>query len=166
MVTVYVDTSIIIARYKPNDPLHSIANRFFEKDYDFIISPITIVELYSVLSRIKPFLKFKEELKNANIDTIVAFIIYDSKLRIVTRSFMPSMQILGKKFRVPLEYRLAMKFAEKLQLRTLDLLHIAYAYMLRDMLDYVVTGDDDVLKARELIKQCTGLEVVSPSKFV
>ena len=165
MVVVYVDTNVIIARYKPDDPLYPTANRLFQNDYVFIISPITLIELYSVLSRVKPFLKFREELENVNIDTIIAFILYDSKLKIVARSFMSRLQILGKRLRVPLEYHLVIKLAEKLRLKTLDMLHIAYAYMLRDTLDYIVTGDDDILKARELIKQHIGLEVRKPSEL-
>ena len=165
MVVVYVDTNVIIARYKPNDPLYSIANEFFQKNYDFVISPITLVELYSVLSRVRPFLKFERGLENANIDTLIAFILYDSKLKIVARSFISRLQILGKRLRVPLEYHLAIKFAEKLQLKTLDMLHIAYAYMLRNRLDYIVTGDDDILKARELIKRHMGLEIREPSEL-
>ena len=165
MVVVYVDTNVIIARYKPNDPLYSIANKFFQKNYEFVISPITLVELYSVLSRVRPFLKFEKGLENTNMDTLIAFILYDSKLKIVARSFISRLQILSKRLRVPLEYHLAIKFAEKLQLKTLDMLHIAYAYMLRNRLDYIVTGDDDILKARELIKRHMGLEIREPSEF-
>ena len=152
--------------YKPKDPLYSIANKFFRSEYDFVISPITLVELYSVLSRIKPFLKLREELKDANMDTIVAFILYDLHLEIVAKSFMPRLQILSRKFRVPLEYRLAIRLSEEFQLKTLDLLHIAYAYMLRKTIDYFVTGDEDILNVRDHIKQYLGLEIKEPSELL
>lgn len=166
MVVVYVDTNVIIARYKPNDPLYSVANKLFENNYDFVISPVTLVELYSVLSHVKPFLKFKRGFENVNIDTILAFILYDSKLRIVARNFMSKMQILSKKFRFPLEYYLAIRFAKKFSLRTLDLLHIAYAYILRNMIDYVITGDHDILKIRGPLRQYIGLEIKEPTELI
>ena len=166
MVVVYVDTSVIIARYKPSDPLFSSANKLFQMDYEFIISPITLVELYSVLLRVKPFLEFRWEIRDVNVDTIIAFILHDSRLKIVERSFMSRLQILGKKLRIPLEYYLAVKLTEKLQLKTLDMLHIAYAYMLRNAIDYIVTGDNDILRAKEKIKQYVGLEVKDPSELI
>jgi len=166
MVVVYVDTNVIIARYKPNDPLYKVADKFFQKNYDFVVSPVTLVELYSVLARIKPFLRFSKGLESVNLDTLIAFIIYDLKLKLVARSFMSSFQIFGERFRIPLEYHLAMRFAEKLRLKTLDALHIVYAYILRDSLDYIVTGDDDILSAREMIKQYIGLEIRNPSELL
>ncbi len=166
MAVVYVDTSVVIAKYKPGDLLYRDANRFFERDYDFVISPITLMELYSVLARIRPFLRLEKGLGNTNVDTIVAFIIHDLKLRLVARSFMTKLQVFGAKIRLPLEYHLAIKFSERLQLKTLDMLHIAYVYMLRDMLNYFVTCDDDILKARNTIEQQIGVKVRRPSELI
>ncbi|MEX0568173.1 MAG: type II toxin-antitoxin system VapC family toxin [Candidatus Njordarchaeota archaeon] len=166
MVIVYVDTSVVIAKYKPSDSLYQDANRFFEKDYDFVISPITLMELYSVLARIRTFIRLEQGLENANVDTIIAFIVHDLKLRLVARSFMTRLQIFGAKIRAPLEYHLAIKFSEKLRLKTLDMLHVAYAYMLRKILSYFVTYDDDILKARKSIEQQVGIKIRRPSELV
>lgn len=166
MTTVYVDTNVIIARYKPGDPLHGVADELFKRDFEFVISPVTLVELYSVLSRVKPFVRLREEFKHASIGTLVAFIIHDLHLKLRARAFLFKLSLLGTTFRVPLEYHIAMKFSEKLQLKTLDLLHLAYAYMLREEIDYFVTGDDDILSRRELIRECMGIEVIEPSELL
>jgi len=166
MVTVYVDTNIIIAKYKPDDPLYKSVNKFFGMGYDYVISPITLIELYSVLARIRPFLRLEKGLENANLDTIIAFIIHDLKLKLVARSFMTRLQVFGTKIRIPLEYHLVIKLAEKLKLKTLDILHIAYAYLLRDVLNYFTTGDSDILGAKEIIEQQIGVKVRAPSELI
>ncbi len=166
MSVIYIDTNIIISCYKPRDPMYKIANELFKRDFEFIISPITLVELYSILSRIKPFLKLKKELKQASIGTIVAFIIHDCHLKILAKGFLFRLSLFKTTFRIPLEYHLAMKFSEKLQLKTLDTLHLAYAYMLRNEIDYFVTSDDDILAKKEKIKNYLGIEVKEPSELL
>lgn len=54
MIKAYVDTSVIVARYKPDDPLHEASENLFKlSEAVLYISPLTIVELYSVLSRVR-----------------------------------------------------------------------------------------------------------------
>ena len=49
----YVDTSVIVARYKPRDEMYNSAESLFNQGgVHFFVSPLTLVELYAVLSRI------------------------------------------------------------------------------------------------------------------
>ena len=53
MIKAYIDTNVVVARYKPNDPLHEIAEKLFNlPQVELYASPLTLVELYSVLSRV------------------------------------------------------------------------------------------------------------------
>ena len=165
MAVIYLDTNVIIAAYKPNDPMYNDSNKLFKKNHKFVVSPITLVELFAVLSRIKPYLEIRNEFKNANLNTLLAYILKDLKLEIMVRSYMIKFSVLNKKFRLPLEYYISIKLASALELKTLDLLHVAYAYIIKDEIDFFVTGDSDILKASKKVKQLTGIDVKSPKEM-
>ena len=76
------------------------------------------------------------------------------------------LQTPNQKGKIPLEYYISIKLAEKLTLKTLDLLHIAYAYILREEIDYFTTGDKDIIQEREKIKQQTGIEIKTPREII
>ena len=166
MAVIYLDTNIIISAFKPNDPLYKDANKLFRKNHTYIISPVTLMELYSVLSRIKPYIKLKEAFKNVNLDTIISYIITSLKLQLITKTHIMKLQTPNQKGKIPLEYYISIKLAEKLRLKTLDLLHIAYAYILREEIDYFTTGDKDIIQEREKIKQQTGIEIKTPREII
>ncbi|MBM5805977.1 MAG: type II toxin-antitoxin system VapC family toxin [Candidatus Verstraetearchaeota archaeon] len=62
---------------------------------------------------------------------------------------------------MPLEYLVAMRMAEKLGLRALDLLHIAYATLMKEEIDAFITGDEEILEERDGIKNISGVEIAS-----
>ncbi|MEM2641479.1 MAG: PIN domain-containing protein [Thermoproteota archaeon] len=160
----YVDTSLIIARYKPSDILYEDSNAFFKSNFDFIISPITLVELHCVLSRVRSELNVPMDAEPL-IDTLVAFIIKDCKLLskgyYVKKSF-------SQECRMSLEYYVATRFAEQLGLRTLDMLHLSYAWILKKSfgVELFVTGDEEILEKAEDIKKSLGIKVSHPKQLV
>jgi len=161
----YLDTNVIIARYKPSDPLYGDSNKLFTRSFRFFISPVTLFELYSVISRLRPGLVLPKEAKHASVNTIVRFMMEDCGLKLVSKTFLAAAFFLGEKARLPLEYWLSVILAEKLRLRALDLLHIAYAAMLRDKVQIFVTGDDEILERRDSIKETVELEVRHPREL-
>ncbi len=163
----YLDTNIVIARYKPTDPLYEDANKLLsDKSFRFFISPVTLFELYSVISRLRPNLVLSHEARHASMNTIVRFMMEDCNLKLISKTFLAAPYFLGERIRLPLEYWLSMMLAEKLRLRALDLLHIAYAAMLRDELKTFVTGDDEILERKEAIKKAVDLEIRHPSDLL
>ena len=60
-----------------------------------------------------------------------------------------------------------MSFSHQLKLRTLDLLHIAYASLLRrrGIANTLITGDENILKCGKEILATTGVLVKDPLKF-
>jgi len=160
----YVDTSVIIARYKPNDELYRYSSRIFElKNVSFYISPITLLELFSVLSRIKDSLTvpFKEK---PLIASLVTFIVKDCRLKVASKAYTIKKRIAGSELRTPIEYYLAMKYAESLRLRTLDMLHVVYAWLFKRLYDVrgLVTGDEEIIRRSEAINECFGIEILHP----
>lgn len=160
----YVDTSIIIARYKPADEMHKISKTLFEKNgLKLYISPITLIELYSILSRISSELEFPL-VKGPLLDTLIAFIIEDCKLIIASRTYAIEETIVGQPYKSTLEYHTLMMFAEKLRLRTLDMLHLSSAWMIKRTLgiNTFLTGDDELLGKSEVTKSVLGIKTLHP----
>jgi len=75
----YVDTSLIIARYKPLDELYDDSNAFFESNFNFVISPIALIELYCVLSRLRNELDIPFQAEPL-MDTLVIGLSYYQKV--------------------------------------------------------------------------------------
>jgi len=165
--TLYLDTNIIIARYKSADPLHKVSDKLLSnEEFDFFISPITLFELYSVISRLRPNLVLPQEAKHASVSTIIRFMIEDCNLKLVSKTYLITTYFMNQKFRMPFEYSMSTILAEKLKLRALDLLHIAYASMLKDKIRIFVTGDDEILERKGVIKEFIGLEVKHPKDLL
>ena len=161
--SLYLDTSVIIARYKPMDPLHDASERLFtNKALEFLISPITLFELYSVISRLGPNLVLPQEVKGVSLDTLVRFIIEDCNIRLISEVFFIPINLNQQKVNLPLEYLISITLAEKLKLRALDLLHIAYVAMLREKVKIFVTGDEEILGKKTTIKKVVRIEVKHP----
>jgi len=166
LIRIYLDTNVIIARYKPQDPLFSVSNDLFErKDLVFTVSPLTLVELHSVISRLKSQLIFSNEIKDVDSRTLVSFIIRDCNLQFLARNFLFSYKVEKSRARIPLEYYLSIIFADKIQLRTLDLIHIAYAYMIKDFIDVFTTGDEEILEKSNVIERLLGITVKHPKEI-
>jgi len=161
---IYVDTNVIVARYKPDDPLFRVADSFFNLDSEFYISSLTLVELFSVLSRVR----IKLLVRRPSLNTLVSFIVRDCNLRPIERFHSITRTMVGLKLTMPFEYSIAMKLANMLKLRTLDLLHVAIASLARDigLLHIFVTGDDEILRRRRKIQKSTGLLVKHPSELM
>ncbi len=159
----YLDTNVIVARYKPNDPLHKVSEKLLSnKDFEFFISPVTLFELYAVISRLLPHLFLPPEVRHVSVSTIVHFIMEDCNLKFTSKTYLTTIYFRDQRIRTPFEYSMAMILAERLKLRALDLLHISYASILRDKAQLFVTGDDEFLKRRKAIKEFTGLKVMHP----
>ena len=163
----YLDTNVIIARYKPADPLHKVSGKLLRsEEFEFFISPITLFELYSVISRLYPNMIFPQEVESISVDTLVHFIVEDCNLKLVSKNYLVTTYFRKRKIRMPFEYLMSMMLAERLKLRALDLLHIAYIAMLRDSIQAFVTGDGEILERKSIIKDIVGIEVEHPKNIL
>ncbi|MBO3799291.1 MAG: PIN domain-containing protein [Thermoproteota archaeon] len=163
----YVDTSLIIARYKPSDNLYKDSNAFFKSNLDFVISPITLVELYCVLSRVRSELDVPMQAEPL-IDTLITFIIRDCRLKLLSKNYYVKKDFGPQECRMGLEYYIATRFAERLGLRTLDMLHLSHAWILKKAsgVGLFVTGNEEILEKAEAIRKSLGIKVYHPKQLV
>jgi hypothetical protein len=155
---------VIVARYKPKDPLFKVADSFFNLEAEFYISSLGLVELFSVLSRVV----VKAPIGRPSLSTLVSFVLRDCNLHLIKKSYFTTTTIAGLEFTIPLEYYAAMRLARTLRLRALDLLHVAIASLARKdgLLQVFVTGDKEILRRRKRIQASTGLLVKHPSELI
>ena len=165
----YLDTCVIIAYCIDGDPQHSKAVNVIEKLRQnvngFYASTLTLVELYSVLSRNIQVYKLPpgiEELTNRR-----------SKLRVTVTYFLQLLSINISSDEAKLTdldslklfyiFPEAMDLATKLELKTLDLLHMAYASQLakKKLIRFFVTFDSEILDNKEVILKNIGIEVIN-----
>ena len=77
---------------------------------------------------------------------------------------------LGRGAKVPLVFTAALKAVKTLPLRTLELLHIASAYVavriLGEDLGFFTTLDEGILDQSRMVREFLGCPVVRPSELV
>jgi predicted nucleic acid-binding protein len=135
-----------------------------------LISPISLVELTAVLSRVDHALRAPDELlqetPRRRVRALLEFLIRDSNLHVASVPAKAKLQVGGTSFSIPIEYHTCIRLAHALKLKTLDLLHVAYADNLRkwgfDIKSFVTLDQEIIGKAKE-IRQETGIEVREPS---
>lgn len=160
----YVDTSVIIARYKPGDELFDDAeNLFSRRGLSFYGSPLTLVELYAVLSRVWHEIDISNQVQK-ELKTIVTFIVKDCGLHIAPETYATAVEIAGQRARIPLEYSLAYRHAETLKLRALDLIHVCYVSILKAVygVSTFITGDEEILAKSHIIREVFKINVKHP----
>jgi predicted nucleic acid-binding protein len=165
-----VDTSVILARFAPGDPLRHVAKKFFDYKVERIISPVSLLEMSAVLSRGKTRFDVPEflarETESRRVVALSEYFIEFLGLRIESLALTSRMQVGGSTLSLPLEYSEGLKKAGGLKLRALDLLHVAYAELisnLRTRIDRFVTSDGGILDRSRLIEDQFSFRVVHPS---
>ena len=167
----YVDTNVILAKYFPDDTLHGKAERFLDHDGGRkVVSPVSVVELTAVVSRLDADIRAPKELLQESprkrVRAIVEFLIRDCNITVATVPARARIKFAGTILSVPLEYQRSIRLVDALKLRTLDLIHLAYADNLRKWgheINTFVTGDRDVLSKTEQIREQIGVEVKEPA---
>jgi predicted nucleic acid-binding protein len=167
----YVDTNVILAKYFPEDKVHQRAVRYLEQNaIRKLISPISLVELVAVLSRVDPAIRAPDELlretPRRRVRALLEFLIADSHLRVASVPARAKLRAGGTSFSAPIEYLTSIHLAHALKLKALDLLHLAYASNLRQWgyeIKTFVTLDQDIIGRAKEIRQETEIEVKEPN---
>ncbi len=129
----YVDTNVIVAFMDLKDPNHERAVKLL-KEGDKVTSHLTVVELTSVYSR-------------AGLEDPQALAIYSLEESEVELKEVDFNQVLREAF----------KLANKVKLKTLDLLHISSCLLIGD--NEFLTFDNDIARKEAEIREL-GIEVV------
>ncbi len=168
-----MDTNIFLARYSPSEKEHETSKRLLSSTeagkIKAITSPLTLVEIASAVRRTQG--KFSDSTSDArNTGSFVR-----RALAIRNLQYIPfgGEMLLGTKTtqaKIPLLFSAALKAVQSLPLRTLDLLHLASAYMtvrlFGEELDFFATLDDGILSFRREVKEFLGCPAITPGELV
>jgi predicted nucleic acid-binding protein len=161
----YVDTNVIISFYFDDERSHEIARKIVDRlrgrNTRLYASPLTIVELFSAISRKLPNLRLPphveiivKELK-PDEKTIVHILIGSmlESLNITVVDDDPIFDLFDNRVRMFHIFRKAIENSVSLKLRTLDLIHVSYALQLasKGLLDTFVTLDREIIDRRDFI---------------
>ncbi len=159
----YIDTSVIVAALDPQDPRMEKARSLLGEKGDKVVSEIVLVELASLLSRRTEITRtLAARLGLSGEEAVVAVILY------ILRRFGLRYRGVSGAARLPLLGRVyqpvatAIELAPRAKLRTLDLLHIAYAKLLKERgeaVERLVTMDKGFEKARRALREDLGIDL-------
>lgn len=159
----YIDTSVIVAALDPLDPRCEKARSLLEKGEDKIVSELVLVELTSIVARREELVSsIASELGLRRDEAVTAILLY------VLRRFNLKYRSIHGSTRLPLlgsVYRpiaTAIELSSPLRLKALDLLHVAYAKLLKDggeAIQRLVTADKDFGKMREALREKVGIDL-------
>jgi predicted nucleic acid-binding protein len=161
----YVDTNVIISFYFDDERSHEIARKIVDRlrggNTRLYASPLTIVELFSAISRKLPNLRLPphveiivKELKPGE-ETTVHILIRSmlESLNITVVDDDPIFDLFDNRVRMFYVFRKAIENSVSLKLRTLNLIHVSYALQLasKGLLDTFVTLDKEIIDKRDFI---------------
>ena len=159
---IYVDTSVIVAALDPADPRREKAREALEHGSYKIVSELVLAELASVLARQHGAIaSIRSKLGVSEHVVFTAAIIY-----ILRRFNLKYVDVKGfsrtvfGRFYKPLAY--SIELAEKLRLKTLDLLHLAYIKAMNEQgvgIHTLLTADIDFKNREEVIEKTLKITV-------
>ena len=121
----YIDTNILILYIDKNDPKHSMAKQLLNEYSNKIISELNIIEMKSVLSR--------SNLMEEQMYALIDYLLIKSDIKIkpidINESIMKGNEVVNN-----------------LKLKTLNLLHIATAILVKA--DKFITFDKDFVNKK------------------
>ena len=173
MKTYYLDTNIFLARYAPSEKEHEDCKKLLDSTEEgqlkAVTSTLTLVEIASAVKRSQS--RFTETTTVAK--TAGAFVRRALTVRNLSYIPLGGEMSLGSqtvKVRVPLLFSAALKGVQTLPLRTLDLLHLASAYvtvrLFGEDLNFFATLDEGILNFRREVKEFLGCPAVTPNELV
>ena len=172
----YLDTSIILARYSRGEHGHDASKRLIAYveagKAEAVTSILTLVEVASATSR--AYERHKEESLNMKRGEIAgAFLKRAAELK--NLHFIPiggdvSLNIGEKTLEMPALFAVALEIGSKTDLKTLDNIHISSASVASRIygqkIGSFVTLDEDILRHRDEIMALTGMMVAAPDEIV
>jgi predicted nucleic acid-binding protein len=165
----YVDANVIIAKYVPADKLSSRSTAYLAGRDRKVASPVSVIELAAVVSRIDSNMEAPRELlqepPKRRVRALVEFMIRDSGVFLASVPAQIRIKVAGVVLSVPIEYQNCIRLAHALKLKTLNLVHLAYADGLRKWghdIDTFVTFDADILERSDAIYDELGIEIKEP----
>lgn len=158
MKVVYLDTNLYVSLLKHNDINFPLIQKIIKQTHlSFVTSPITIVELGSVIAReyenldldfLFDELEIEKDNPNGSAEIIlflIDYLISQTKTEIISDPQIEQINYFKHQYMMNPIYKIAILDSSKIRLRTMDLIHYAYASYFntiqRTRVDYLLTGD-------------------------
>ena len=158
----YVDTSVIVLALDRLDPRCSLAKAALKRAGDKVVSELVLVELSAVLAKKGLTKLFAEKLgvnRRLIASTLILYLLRRFGLRVRAVDGLIRIPMLGDMSQPMAE---ALNLSERFRLRTLDLLHLAYVKLLKEMgerIDILMTADEELKKMAKEIEEELGVTV-------
>ena len=174
MKIVYIDTSILLAKWIGTDPFHNESKILLGaieigkiKGY---FSTFGLCEVVSVVKRQEQKFSLKLHTKQSVPILYLKKIRKIPNLQFFNDSNNLKVSIAGKPTEILASYWLTINNGSKTGLKTLDNVHLAISKVISTItgenVDYFVTGDGGILKKTKEIKKLTGISVVTPELVI
>ncbi len=150
----YIDTSVIVSALDPADPSRPSSTETLKKPGK-VVSELVVTELSSVLLRSKNFVSLMDQLSGDRTSSSYAAIIYT--LEKFDLMYLPTQitQIETPIGRYNSVMDFAIGIANKVPMRTLDLMHLSYAYsfsnLTRSKIEFVTRDREFKFYNREIL---------------
>lgn len=168
-MSVYVDTGVALAYVIINDPNHDRAESIVAslQGSRFVLSELSVVEMFSVLSRNIEFIEIPGvEIRDNMFEAIAAIILYIIEMLGAEVRFIPiRRRTLGlQKLVLDINdvFAEAIRLATELKLKTLDILHLVYAR--RIGAKTFLTLDRQIIRNHRTINELMNIEII-PEKI-
>lgn len=174
MKRVYLDTSVLLAKWVPSDPYHEESKKIIEavttERITGIFSGLGLAEASSVVERQQG--KFSLDLA-PDISLSAEYlkrIVMIPHLEILDIVYPIPTVIAGSKVELSMIYWQSLDLAPKFHLKTLDNLHLAISVLIDKLkgrtIDYFVTGDHEIVSNAHQIKNEYGFSTMFPDQLV
>ena len=174
MKQVYIDTSVLLAKWVPTDPYHEECKTIVEavttERIIGIFSGLGLAEVSSVIERQQG--KFSLELapKISLSAEYLKRIVMIPHLEILDIVYPIHTVITGLKYELSIIHWQSLDLAPKFHLKTLDNLHLALSILIDKLkgrvIDYFVTGDHEIVSNAHQIKTEYGFSPMFPDQLV
>jgi predicted nucleic acid-binding protein len=177
---IYLDTNVLLSLHTKNDLNRELNEQILtQSDLTFITSLFTLLEYKNVLGRLwrenKLILKpevieiIKDLPESDKIQVIFDRLLAEIPVTVYGDSLVETLKIRQKECHFENNLHLAYRLAFQLQLRTADLIQIAFALNIKILnhmdIDYFLTNDDQILSNNSAIRNLTGFIPVSSVGF-
>jgi len=178
--TVYLDTGVILSPYHPGDAyqahsLSILSSRAVTKT----TSHVGLIELSATISRLRARdeIQLPNEVESAlssldfskQVYSILLFLLRYGNVKVLVPDTVVTLNLENVRLSLSSMFVEAFNLAPRTLLRTLDNLHVASLYsLLREghSIQYMVTGDEELLKSRKKITELTNVPVTSPTDLI
>lgn len=182
MKIAYLDSNVFLAKYMPSDPYYASSCRIFEENFVHCVSStLSIVEVAAGIGRSYSKIELADSISDVikELDTlpvtdrICAFIRYifnDLTVKFYSHLGSEDLVLDHENVRLFSDYARAYSYASRFRLKALDLLHIAALKNIliegKTSVDYLVTGDKEILKRKSEINQELEITTIDPDALV